>query len=341
LRISVLRYFKTITLTLCLMAVGCSSPEEQPLPSIILETDIGNYFEDVLALDMLYKYMDDGQIAVVAEGVNTDSPYSAEFLQLTNYWYGYPDIPVGLAEKGISSNHDAPNYAEAVCLMKNEQDAPLFKLSQTDSISAVALYRKTLAAQPDSSVTLICIGVPTNIALLLNSPSDELSPLTGKELIRQKVKLLSITGGSFGPYPLSEYNVSKDIPAAQVIAKEWPSPIVYTPFEIGELVKYQASTIEHGMEWASLHPLKEAYKNYLPMPYDSVIWDVIATLYAVEPSPSYFTLSSWGEVQIDHEGITTFTPRVGGTRAYLTMTSEQASAALYRIWQLTTRPAKR
>ena len=326
------------------MAAGCSSPEEQPLPSVILETDIGNYIDDVVALDMLYKYVDDGQINLAAECVNTDSPYAAEFLHLTNHWYGYPDIPIGRAEQGISSNFDAPNYAEAICQMSDAQGNLLFQRPdfQNDSIpEAVALYRKTLAAQPDSSVILISVGFSINIVKLLQSPADDISPLTGKELIRQKVRLLSIMAGSFGPYPIAEYNVIKDIPSAQMIAHEWPSPIVYTPFEVGAQVKYQATTVEQGLHWASLHPLKEAYERYQAMPYDSEIWDAVATLYAVEPSPTYFTLSPWGDVHVDDEGYTTFTPRQGGTRAYLSITAEQASAALYRINQLTTRPAKR
>ena len=326
------------------MAAGCSSPEEQPLPSVILETDIRNYIDDVVALDMLYKYVDDGQINLAAECVNTDSPYAAEFLHLTNHWYGYPDIPIGRAEQGISSNFDAPNYAEAICQMSDAQGNLLFQRPdfQNDSIpEAVALYRKTLAAQPDSSVILISVGFSINIVKLLQSPADDISPLTGKELIRQKVRLLSIMAGSFGPYPIAEYNVIKDIPSAQMIAHEWPSPIVYTPFEVGAQVKYQATTVEQGLHWASLHPLKEAYERYQAMPYDSEIWDAVATLYAVEPSPTYFTLSPWGDVHVDDEGYTTFTPRQGGTRAYLSITAEQASAALYRINQLTTRPAKR
>ena len=338
------KYLIGTAFTLCLMAAGCSSPEEQPLPSVILETDIGNYIDDVVALDMLYKYVDDCQITLAAECVNTDSPYAAAFLHLTNHWYGYPDIPIGQARQGISSNFDAPNYAETVCQMTDDQGLPLFQRPnfQSDSIpDAVALYRKTLAAQPDSSVILVSVGFSVNLINLLRSEADSISALTGKELIRQKVRLLSMMAGSFGAYPIAEYNVVKDIPSAQAIAREWPSPIVYTPYEVGAQVKYQATTVEQGLLWASHHPLKEAYEHYQAMPYDCEIWDAIATLYAVEPSETYFTLSPWGDVHVDDEGYTTFTPRTGGLRAYLSMTAEQASAALYRINQLTTRPAKR
>lgn len=334
---------KYIGFLLCLIIGGCSKTEQPPL-SVIFETDMGNDIDDAVALDMLYKYMDDGKIHLLAECVNKNSPYSTEFIHLTNYWYGYPDIPIGRVENGIDSNHDSQNYAEVVSLMKDEQEQLIFQRPSfsNDSLpEAVSLYRKVLSSQPDTSVVLVSVGFSTNLVKLLHSDPDEYSSLNGKELIRQKVKLLSMMAGSFGPYPLSEYNVVKDIPAAQAIANEWPTRIVYTPFEIGEQVKYQASTIEQDLKWASHHPLVQAYKSYLPMPYDREMWDAVATLYAIEPSDAYFTLSPWGDVHVDDEGITTFTPRVGGTRAYVTMTDVQAAAAHYRIWQLTTRPAKR
>jgi len=334
---------KYIGLILCLIIGGCSHTEQPPL-SVIFETDMGNDIDDAVALDMLYKYMDDSQISILAESVNKNSPYSTEFIHLTNYWYGYPDIPIGRVENGINSNHASGNYAEIVSLMKDEQEQPLFQrpvLSNDSLPEAVSLYRKLLSEQPDSSVVLISVGFSTNIARLLHSAADEYSPLSGKELIRQKVTLLSTMGGSFGEYPLTEYNVVKDIPAAQAIANEWPTRIVYTPFEIGKQVMYQAKTIEEGLAWCSRHPLTEAYKSYMTMPYNREMWDAVATLYAIEPSDAYFTLSSWGDIHVDDEGLTTFTPRAGGTRAYITMTDAQAAAALYRIYQLTTRPAKR
>ena len=288
--------------------------------------------------------MDDGKINLLAECVNKNSPYSTEFIHLTNYWYGYPDIPIGRVENGIDSNHDSLNYGEVVSIMKDEQGQPFFHrpdFKDEELPEAVSLYRRVLSSQADSSVVLVSAGFSTNLIKLLRSEPDAYSSLNGKELIRQKVKLLSIMAGSFGPYPLSEYNVVKDISAAQAIANEWPTRVVYTPFEVGEQVKYQASTIEQDLNWASHHPLVQAYKSFMTMPYDREMWDAVATLYAIEPSDTYFTLSPWGDVHVDDEGITTFTPRAGGTRAYVTMNNAQASAAQYRIWQLTTRPAKR
>jgi len=323
------------------LLTGCIHVDNEPRTPVIFETDMGNDIDDALALDMLYKYMDDKQIDIVAECVNKNSPYSTEFIDLMNRWYGYPDIPIGRVENGIDSNHDSNNYAEVVSLMKDEQGNALFQRPafNNDSLpEAVRLYRKTLAEQPDSSVVLISVGFSTNIVKLLHSEADEYSPLNGRDLIARKIKLLSMMAGSFGQYPITEYNVVKDIPAAQAIAREWPTKIVYTPFEAGEAVMYKAETIESRFGWVKRHPLVEAYKSYLPMPYDRQTWDALAVLYAIEPSEKYFDTSAWGDVEVNDDGFTTFTPRAGGLRAYITIPTQKAAAALYRLEQLTTRP---
>lgn len=60
------------------------------------------------------------------------------------------------------------------------------------------LLRKLLASQPDNSVVFIAVGPETNLSRLLRSEADEYSPLDGKSLVAQKVKLLSVMGGLYG-----------------------------------------------------------------------------------------------------------------------------------------------
>ena len=60
------------------------------------------------------------------------------------------------------------------------------------------LLRKLLASHPDKSVVFIAVGPETNRSRLLCSEADEYSPLDGKSLGAQKVKLLSVMGGLYG-----------------------------------------------------------------------------------------------------------------------------------------------
>ncbi len=60
---------------------------------IIFETDMGNDVDDVLALDMLYKYQDAGKIQLLLISNNKGNAYSAPFIHLMNDFYGWSGIP--------------------------------------------------------------------------------------------------------------------------------------------------------------------------------------------------------------------------------------------------------
>lgn len=76
---------------------------------------------------------------------------------------------------------DAVNYALAVCDMNDAEGNPLFARSGARAIPSVELYRRLLAEQPDSSVTVISVGFYTNLAQLLASQPDSVSPLSGRD----------------------------------------------------------------------------------------------------------------------------------------------------------------
>ncbi len=326
--------------------IGCWLPAiaQQNVPRIIFETDMGNDVDDALALDMIYKYLDKDQIDLLAITSNKNSKYSTEYIHLMNYWYGYPKIPIGKVIYGADSENDAKKYAEYVCLLKDEKGKPLFsrpKFNYDAVPDAVELYRKILSKQDDTSVTIVSVGVSTNIARLLQSEPDKYSSLPGKELVKKKVRLLSVMAGSFGENPVKEYNVIRDIPATKLVAEQWPTPIVFAPFEIGIKVLYPATSIENDFKWTQHHPVAEAYKYYLKMPYDRPCWDLLSLLYVVENPAKYFGMSEWGNVKVDETGMTQFTPDQNGNRAYLTVSTEQAKTILNRFIELITAKPQR
>ncbi|HEX8310410.1 MAG TPA: hypothetical protein VF614_03765, partial [Chthoniobacteraceae bacterium] len=64
--------------------------------------------------------------------------------------------------------------------------------SGKDYPDAVALYRETLAKQPDGSIVVLAVGPLRNLANLLKSRPDKASPLDGAALVAKKVKQLEI-----------------------------------------------------------------------------------------------------------------------------------------------------
>lgn len=332
-------------LTLLLLS-GCgqkpAAEENAPL-AVIFETDLGNDIDDALALDLLYKYQDAGRIRLLAISLNKNGSAPAAYADILNTWYGYPDIPIGVIRDGVDCENDAAvNYAKAVVEMKDADGHPLFARSlagDADCPEAVGLYRKLLAAEPDSSVVIVSVGFSTNLARLLDSPADEIVPLTGRELVARKVKLLSMMAGCFIEPDNREYNVRKDVPAAKAVFETWPTPVVTSPVEVGGGIKYPGASIENDFPWAPLHPVVEGYKVYRPMPYDRPTWDLTAVLYAVEGG-DWFTVSAPGHIEVTEEGLTRFTEDPAGTRRYLGVTKEQREAILQHFISIITAPPK-
>ena len=320
------RFF--LGLSLALAIVGCGEKAEPTAPlSVIMETDIGNDIDDALAMDMLYKYIDAGKINLLAVNINKEGIYPPEYVDILNTWYGYPDIPIGVVHDGAKCDNPN-NYTEAVDTMTSD-GKPAFARSLTGKYEslpdAVQLYRKILSRQPDASVTIVSVGFSTNLVRLMDSQPDSLSPLPGMELISKKVRLLVTMAGDFTRPDAKEYNVITDIPSAKKLFSEWPTPLVTSPFDVGSAIRYPATSIENDFGWTTLHPVVEAYKAYLKMPYDRQTWDLTAVLYAVEGA-SWFTVSPAGKIEVTDEGNTHFTQDPDGTRHYLSVTPQQADS---------------
>lgn len=293
---------------------------------VIFETDMGNDVDDALALDMLYKYLDMDQIELLAIMINKNGEYPVIFADIMNTWYGYPDIPIGVVRDGADSEHDAVNYTKSVSLLKNDKGEPMFNHSHLEYAKlpeAHNLYREILSKQPDSSVVIVSVGFSTNLSRLLATPGDDFSPLNGKELVAKKVTYLSNMAACFNNPDLHEYNVVKDIAAAKRVFEEWPTKIITSPFEVGVQIKYPAKSIENDFGWAPEHPMVEAYKSYLEMPYDRPTWDLTSVLYAVE-GPSFFDISSPGYISIHENGSSSFKNDINGNHQYLKVDSLQA-----------------
>lgn len=80
------------------------------------------------------------------------------------------------------------------------------------------------------------IGFSSVLAQLLDSKRDELSPLSGKELIEQKIGKLWMMAGKWDEPNGKEYNFSvseKAIRLGEKICSEWPTPVTFLGFKIG------------------------------------------------------------------------------------------------------------
>ncbi len=292
----------------------------RPVP-LIFDTDIGNDVDDVLALGMIHALQSRGACELLAVTVTKDHELAGPFADAVNTFYGRPKVPVGVVRGGATRG-------EGKFLgMAREAAYPHALKKSADAPEAVALLRKVLAAQPDHSVVIVQVGFATNLARLLDSPRDDVSPLSGKELAAKKVRLVSAMFGAYkvgGKSTHREYNVTEDLPSARKFAAGWPTPIVFSGYEVGQAVTYPAASILEDFGYAKHHPLAEAYRRYEPPPHERPCWDLTSVLYAVYPGRGYFGLSAAGKVTVEETGITSFAEVAGGKHRFLTVSKEQA-----------------
>jgi inosine-uridine nucleoside N-ribohydrolase len=287
-----------------------------PTPaSIIFDTDMGNDVDDALALAMLHAFASRGEVNLLAVTVSKDNPWAAEYVRLVDEYYGRPGIPVGIVHNGKTP--DDGGYVRKTCELHHRTPDP------AAVADAVKLLRKTLAGQPDGSVDVLQVGFSTNLARLLDTPADSDSPLTGADLVKQKVRRLVIMGGDFAPNPKPEYNIMEDIPAATQLMAKWPSDIYISGFEVGKAILYPATSVEH--DFPAGNPVAEAYRFYMKMPYDRPSWDLTTVLYDLRPDRGYFDLSPAGEVTVAPNGITSFHANATGKRYLMKIDATQAA----------------
>lgn len=335
----------TLALVISFSPVSTSCSETHPAASeavkVIFETDLGNDTDDAIALDILHAYVDMGKAELLAVNVNKKGLLPAELADAINTYYGRGDIPIGVVA-GTSREEDPE---DGYC--RPALDSVKFERSVTDYgklPSAYKLSRKILAGQPDSSVTFISVGFCTNLAALLDSPADEYSPLTGKELVAKKVRLLSIMAGIFETVR-SECNVRSDSPAAIKVFSEWPTDIVVDPWEVGAKVFFRGVKAdcleEHGADPdRKISPVKVAYEKFQAMPYDRPMWDPVAVIYGVEGERGLFSLGPCGTVAIDENDLTSFKENPEGRHRLLYSDEGQAAKTEAYIHKLCDRDAE-
>ena len=337
-----------IVTTLLLTSVAFSSHRavyaHEPVP-IIFDTDIGNDIDDVMAFFMIHNLQSRGECRLLAVTITKDHELAAPYADAINTFCGRGDIPIGVCRSGVTT-HEGKFIGLS---KKKENGKPLYPhdlKSGKDAPDAVTVLRKALAAEKDGSVVVAQVGFSTNLANLLDSKPDEISPLSGMELVKKKVKLLSLMAGAFTKikgkkghlYDHKEYNIVKDIPSAQKLATSWPTEMIWSGYEIGISVRYPHESIEKDYRYVKHHLLPESYILYNPPPHDRPTWDLTSVLYGIRPERNYFSFSDRGTVTVEKNGLTTFKANPDGKHRYFKLNDVQRSRLVEAMVLLSSEP---
>lgn len=330
-------------LLLTLLAV-LSAPALAEPPRIIFDTDITGDVDDVLALTMCHTLADRGACELLGVTISKTNPLTVSFVDAQNTFYGRPDLIIGVTRDTTAQKRES-KYLK----LAESSDYPHDLRSNDQAREAVDVLRELLARQPDHSVSIISVGIASNMANLLKSKPDAHSPLDGPALIQQKVKLLSIMAGAFTFANNTNYhleaNVINGVGFMQTVAEQWPEqvPIVWSGYEIGEALPFPRRNINEDLNYRPHHIVKEAYLLHSGPQHDRPCWDQSSVLYAVFPDRDYFGISSTGRVSVATDGFTRFAPtskqgQPSQRDRFLTMTPTQRARVLEAIVQLTLQP---
>jgi inosine-uridine nucleoside N-ribohydrolase len=287
---------------------------------VIFDTDMGNDIDDALALAMLHALSDRGECDLIGVTLTNGHPAAVPYVRMINRFYGRGDLPVGAAVRALKGGASDGYLTAALRGEPARGEAP--------TEAAPALLRRLLANAREK-VVIVQTGFSTNLAALLDSPD-------GAALAKEKVALVVAMAGNFaGGEP--EYNVRIDVASAKRVFENWPTPMVFSGFEIGRDLLYPAASIEHDFSYARPHPIAESYRAYQKMPYNRPTWDLTAALEAVRPEHGYFGLSEAGTVTVEANGATRFAPGQGDRR-YLRLDPSKRAEILEVLTLLASQP---
>jgi hypothetical protein len=153
---------------------------------LIIDTDAGLDVDDVVAICVGNALVDNGEAELIALAHTNGFDKGIGGVSSIMHWYNRDAVPLGAYKGQFADSADKQDrYLDDLV---TNFSGPVRTSAQLPT--AVQVYRKALAAQPNRSVHIASIGITTNMRDLVQSPGDQFSPLTGSELIAQKVSLI-------------------------------------------------------------------------------------------------------------------------------------------------------
>jgi len=285
---------------------------------IIFDTDFGGDADDLGALAMLNHFVDRKECILLAVMCWSTEKYAVAAIDAVNRFYGHPGIPVGV-RKG-TPHYDSVSYSKPIA------DQFQHQVNFDSAPDALQLYRKILAKSRNKSVKIVAVGPLKNIEHLLKSGPDEYSRLSGKDLVKRKVKEFVIMGGQF-PEGKDEWNFNGNMPGVtKYVIENIPVPIIFSGFEVGNAIKtggvFNDLELNHPLYVGFMHFSEHAFwMKHLYVPgriSQNSTFDQTAVLYAIRNGTELYWDKVEGGVCVpDDTGGNIWVKRKNSTHAYL------------------------
>jgi inosine-uridine nucleoside N-ribohydrolase len=294
-----------------LFAYSCQQKEQQDMPvKIIFDTDFGPDYDDVGALAFLHAMADSGKAEILATVASNKNNLTAPSIEVVNKYFRREELPIG-APKTTGVDIRSPQHWTDSIVAKYPH-----LISSTDEVEdAVAVYRRILEKMPDNSVTIITVGFLTNLKNLLNSKPDNISGLSGRELVTRKVNLLVSMAGSFPSG--REFNIYTDSVSSEGLFENWPGKIIFTGSEIGSKIFTGLRLINSDIRNS---PVKDVFRISIPLSEEDkngrMSWDETAVLIGVYGTRNFFDTVR-GRIIVNTDGSNTWVDDPSGNHYYV------------------------
>lgn len=315
-------------LAVLLLSIGLfSRVGSAPIP-IIFDTDMGNDIDDALALAMVCRAANLGEVDFLMAGSSNPNQWAAPAMRAILDYYGLPGVEVAICSEKVGRAQD--RFTSHIAQEAGLEPDPAAE-------DAVSMMRRLLYAQENQSVRIVTVGFSTNMANLLRTEAnhnDDGIALSGSELVRSRVDFLVMMAGHFTDPNFREYNVVHNVPAFRHVMEEWPGTIYLSGYEIGHDVYSRHEDLERQLE--PENPVYSAYLKFYERrerPGDRHSWDQTAVLFAIEPEKGYFDLRGPVRVEVSERGQTTAqeAPELEFPRHHFRFNDEYPPARLERI----------
>lgn len=300
--------------------------EKKPI-NVIFDTDIGGDCDDAGALALIHRLCDRGEANLLAVTYCHNSPYAAGCIDAINCFYGRP-VPIGVNYAKPMGQNPGGVYAAEICKQYPHHYPVASHGTENGAEDTLCLLRKTLAHAEDHSVVLVATGTMHSMERLVMSEGDDLSPLTGKQLIEQKISRTVLMGGRFfESWPMIlyesgdpthhvmtwEYNIrGSGYETAATVLENWSGELVLSSYEIGSYIVSMVDFAKHSRKG---DPVAAAYQLF-SQDRGRCSWDHTAVLEAIRPGV-YWNTHEFGQISVDRDMVTHWNRCKGGKHTYL------------------------
>ncbi len=307
-----MKFLKYIIALYILWFSGCNSLEKENrmheslnIPKVIFDTDMGSDCDDVGALALLHYYAREKKVDILGCIYSSGKvPYGAGVIDAINHYYGRPDIPIGATYDTIVGDPVDKMGAEKLASDTAKYGHQI--VTNQDALEQTFLSRKLLAQEEDNSVVYITVGHTKGLYDLLVSEPDAVSPLTGKELVKRKIKRWVALGALNADNP--EGDLKKDwnfffngaAPFTEFLIENFPRPSYF--IDGGSKVITGKSL----MDTPEGNVVRQAYTDWLGWAGKTLedqrpSWDLVAVNFAIEGLGDYLEEAEQGSLFFDPE----------------------------------------